>query len=393
MTSDDLIARWSCDFQKKASKFRIACEKHPNHSFGQSAPMAPEQSDSREKAVLQIRPESGLAGISADGSPALSEIISRSIVHIQTSKSLATRHWIGKHELCGPDYQLVCVWAEELRLAPEHVLELLLKAAFGGCTSIIDGRFKQLFVSGSVLPVCGLPPIKGLSVEVLSLQYREQVSRLDLSAVPNLRRLECWNNKMTELELSPVSKLTVLKCGGNYLTELDLRPVPNLRTLYCYSNHLTELDVSAVPELTNLNCGANKIKDLDLSSVPKLKILSCGGNQLTKLDLSVIPNIVDLACGYNHLSNIDLSVVAGLKELVCASNELNQLDVSSLKNLELLNCESNNLTALDLSENSNLVTLWCGGNSLSGLEIRHLKNLEDFRSEIPPTITLEELSK
>ena len=105
-------------------------------------PLPPEPSQSptpTEESGLRIQREAGLAKLPNEGSPALSEIISRSLVHIQTSRALGIRQRIGEHELCGPDYRLVCTWAEELRLTPEVVLKRLLKEpkwAKGDCTTI-----------------------------------------------------------------------------------------------------------------------------------------------------------------------------------------------------------------------------------------------------------------
>ena len=89
--------------------------------------MDPEQSPPSEKTSLLTQSESGLANISSNDSPALSEIMSRSLIHIQTSKILTARHRIGSHELCDPDYRLVCSWAEELRLTQEDVFERMIE--------------------------------------------------------------------------------------------------------------------------------------------------------------------------------------------------------------------------------------------------------------------------
>jgi Leucine-rich repeat (LRR) protein len=267
---------------------------------------------------LLIRPSYGLVSLPEGGSPALSEIISRSLVHIQASRALATRHRIGEHELCEPDYGLVCAFAEDLRLPPEEVLKRLLLPKSGYLfpdTRIEDGRFKELLVDRETLPISSIPFIEGLVVERLFLRLQETPSGLDLSMFPNLTVLYCGWNPLTELDLSQVPNLTVLWCGENQLTELDLSQVPNLTKLECEGNQLTELDLSQVSNLTKLDCDRNQLTELDLSQVPNLTVLYCDGNQLTELDLSQVPNLTELYCDWNPLTELDISNLQNLNSL------------------------------------------------------------------------------
>ncbi len=108
-----------------------------------------------EESGILIRPPTGLVSAPDGGPSAMSEIISRSLVHIQTSKALGMLHRIGKHELFGPDYRLVCTWAEESRLTQEEVLVRLLS---NKGTILIDGRFEAIYIDEfSKLGISGLP--------------------------------------------------------------------------------------------------------------------------------------------------------------------------------------------------------------------------------------------
>jgi Leucine Rich repeats (2 copies) len=268
--------------------------------------MQDELRDTAEQGGQITWQKSELARSPVGGSPALAEIMSKSLVHIQTSKALATRHRIGEHELCWPDYSLVCAWAEELRLTPEETIRRLLvrtKISDGEWdTRIEEGRFKSLCVSTSelytmeTLSVSSIPSIKGLVVEALYLRLRETSTGLDLSLFPNLTHLECRDNHLTELDISRVPNLTVLECGENQLSELDLSHVPNLTELECDRNQLSELNLSDVPNLTELDCRSNQLTKLDLSHVPNLTRLSCSENPLIELDLSHVPNLSQLGC-------------------------------------------------------------------------------------------------
>jgi hypothetical protein len=54
--------------------------------------MPPNPPTPPEQTALILQPGAGLATLPHGNSPALSEIITRSLVHLRTSKSLATRH-------------------------------------------------------------------------------------------------------------------------------------------------------------------------------------------------------------------------------------------------------------------------------------------------------------
>jgi hypothetical protein len=259
---------------------------------------------------LVIPPSTCLVGLPEGGSPALSEIISRSLAHVQAGSKSSVRHQIGEHELCGPDYEFVCVIAEDLRLPPEEVLRrMLLPDDYhtDSPTKIKDGQFMNLRVSGQTLPISSIPSIEGLVVMRFEICDQDIVSMLDFSISPHLTELHCFRNyQLTELDLSHIPHLTKLFCGRNQLTELDLSHVPNLTDLNCFGNQLTELDLSHVPHLTKLFCGSNQLTELDLSHVPNLADLNCSDNQLTELDISHVPHLTELVCIWNHLSELDI---------------------------------------------------------------------------------------
>lgn len=53
-----------------------------------------------------------------------------------------------------------------------------------------------------------------------------------------------------------------LSLAGNRLTTLDLSKVPNLKVLHCYDNLLTSLDVSPLKQLNYLICLEQKEDEL-----------------------------------------------------------------------------------------------------------------------------------
>ena len=179
---------------------------------------------------------------------------------------------LGEYELCEPDYKLICLWAEDLGMAPEALLGVLAQCRYeppeeagepeaveftlenGALRSLVWDfdrlpRFPDRWVDGLRLHTLGFiwnsnQPSTHLTPKAPSLRklylfarpfsylYREMPRRtLDLAGVPNLVSLGCRAFGLTELDLSPVPGLTKLYCWLNQLTELDLSPVPGLRIL------------------------------------------------------------------------------------------------------------------------------------------------------------------
>ncbi|MDA9924100.1 hypothetical protein N9E25_12250 [Verrucomicrobiales bacterium] len=198
----------------------------------------------RELAVITSR---ALTNPIGKDFPALSEMVSRSLANIEASNQLSTLHRVGEHELHDPDYRLVCAWAEETGWSNQEVLDFLLEEG----AKVSEGRFVALVLEK---PCDSIPLIEGLEVGIL-IYANNFSTELDLTPVPKLRKLVCWENWFTELDLTPVPNLKELNCAYNKLTELDLIPVPNLTSLDFGngwgSNNLTELDLTPVPNLAS----------------------------------------------------------------------------------------------------------------------------------------------
>lgn len=117
------------------------------------------------------------------------------------------------------------------------------------------------------------------------------------------------NSGCTSLQgLKYFSKLTDLFCSDNNLTELDVSENPELKRLICYNNSLTSLNLNKNTKLESLNCNKNKLTVLDLRENKSLWWLRCNNNCLTSLDLRNNPKIRDLQVGsqrYQILANDD----------------------------------------------------------------------------------------
>ena len=124
-----------------------------------------------------------------------------------------------------------------------------------------------------------------------------------------VKEIEISNSGCTSLQgLKYFSKLTDLFCSDNNLTELDVSENPELKRLICYNNSLTSLNLNKNTKLESLNCNKNKLTVLDLRENKSLWWLRCKNNCLTSLDLRNNPQIGDLQVGsqrYQILANDD----------------------------------------------------------------------------------------
>ena len=131
-----------------------------------------------------------------------------------------THHWLGGYELAEPDYRQVLLWAEQLRLVPEDVLERLAKCKFVGrletCSAtryldqdvthktlgleIINGRFKTLVLDSRALPLRAFEWLPGLSIETLVVTGR-MPSWTENHPLPKLRELFVAELGLTQLDL------------------------------------------------------------------------------------------------------------------------------------------------------------------------------------------------
>ncbi|NDV64581.1 BACON domain-containing protein [Bacteroides sp. 224] len=121
---------------------------------------------------------------------------------------------------------------------------------------------------------------------------------LDLTANTNLERLyytqglirgvvyeDGYKMYLKELLLpnnidTPAGKgLTVLDVQSNNLEKLDLSRVPNLKHLKCSSNRLKELDLTNNRELETVDCSSNFIRKLDFTNCFNLQELICGAHR------------------------------------------------------------------------------------------------------------------
>ncbi|CFW92729.1 protein of unknown function (Leucine rich repeat domain) [endosymbiont DhMRE of Dentiscutata heterogama] len=157
---------------------------------------------------------------------------------------------------------------------------------------------------------------------------QELIGSLNLNDFTNLKKLYCYNNKLTTLVLTNCIQLEELYCYHNQLTNLSLpKHCPNLTKLYCANNQLTNLNFSILnpKKLQHLNISNNNFSPSDLSifsSFTNLEILKIGNDNTKKIKQNI----------YNrfHGSLEPLRNLIKLRELHISNTDLNEVDIEHL---------------------------------------------------------------
>ncbi len=179
---------------------------------------------------------------------------------------------------------------------------------------------------------------------ILTEEERNSVTELDLSGLG-----------LTSLDnLSAFPNLKTLNCSNNRLTTLDVTGNPLLESLSCGNNLLTELNVSANKKLRYLNCNFNRIRDLDLTGLSALVALYCEMNQMESLNLSGCTELLTMYCRNNQLTELNLKDNGKLVFIETFDNRLTEIDVTHLTDLQFLHIDHNKLTELDMRGNQKL---------------------------------------
>lgn len=140
------------------------------------------------------------------------------------------------------------------------------------------------------------PSSEGSAVKELNLSGLGISNLKGIEFFPNLKKLDCSDNKITHLNVSQNTKLTELNCQNNQLVQLVVTGCSALYSLHCNDNQLQELNVSDLTNLTFLICSNNKLTTLNLENNTKLISILCSDNLLTSLKIKT--------CSYLTVLNV-----------------------------------------------------------------------------------------
>ena len=248
------------------------------------------------------------------------------------------------------------------------------------------------------------------------------------------RSASAYNGQLTSLDVSALTQLKELDCRDNQLETLDVSGNPELETLICTENPMSEIKVAVGQEIPQLECpedteivyewgegiGPDRFPDevfcdyvfvnfdtdgdgflsdeecnavteinvrtdnieslqgieffsnlekivafptvsggplcaLDVSNNPALNYLNVTGNQLIGgLDVSNNPELNTLICANCGLTSLDLTKNTKLSQLTCADNQFVEIDISRNPELKSVSVNHNHISALDDSAHISL---------------------------------------
>ena len=180
-----------------------------------------------------------------------------------------------------------------------------------------------------------------LNLEELNVGYCYLLKSLEVSHLSNLRSLEYSGTDLI-VDFSQNVKLEQLGCADPKNIKID------------------ELDVSMLPNLKRLDCAYSGITSLDLSQNPDLEYLRFLSNDIMALDLSSNLKLKDLECGGSKLCSVDISQNNALETLWVIVSPITSLDLTGKVNLETLQCYGCQITSLDITGNPNIGYIACG---------------------------------
>lgn len=130
------------------------------------------------------------------------------------------------------------------------------------------------------------------------------VGNLDLSGCADVVFVDLYRNRISSVDVSDMPELRILGLQDNLIGSLDPTGLPACQGIDAGMNRLEAIDVSRNPELVELYVNGNRIRALDTSGNPKLKYLRCQDNLLTELDVTGNPLLRHLYATGNPLKII-----------------------------------------------------------------------------------------
>ena len=220
-----------------------------------------------------------------------------------------------------------------------------------------------------------------------------RIENFNLNSLINLKTLKCgsivWDQVPGGLNISALVNLETLVTENGDIGTFDATNHPNLKYLNCNQNNMMTLDVTGLSQLETLLCGFNSIQELNVSGLSALKKLNCADNRLTSLAIDNLTTLEELSCGGNSLSVLNVGNLTNLRDFSCSYGEITSLNLLPLVNLTNLNVSANPLGTLDLSTLINLTSLGCRATQLTTLNINHLINLTSIDISMNPLGTID----
>ena len=183
--------------------------------------------------------------------------------------------------------------------------------------------------------------------------------------------LNLQENYLTALDVTHLTALESLNAMSNgNLTELDISHSPGLKKLYLASTGITSLIIPVESQLQELNLPSTPITALDLTHCLALQGLNINATAITELNLTHCPELTYLTMTKLPITSLDLSQCVKLQRLYLSDCKLQTLDLTHNNELQHIYCENNVLTKIVMPSSTRLDNLFCYGNKITSSEMQ-----------------------
>ena len=190
------------------------------------------------------------------------------------------------------------------------------------------------------LEITALPYLKRLEL------YGNKISALKITDAPHLEKIAAKSNQLIDLYTDCLSNLKYLELADNHLRVVPLENTPNLATLDISQNPAADIEPGSLPLLEFFYAEESPVPYFDLSQNPHLLSFKHTGPQVMRADVSRNPKLLSLDLNASQIYHLDLKNNTRLNSLKI-SGPISELDLSHNKNLEYLDVSNSKLTRLD----------------------------------------------
>ena len=269
--------------------------------------------------------------------------------------------------------------------------------------SVLDCSWNGGFMEPIVLNLSGMPNLKKLicyennmtpdissfsNLEELHLGYCTGINSIDLTNFTNLKIFDCSRMHINALNVNGLTNLEELYFSYNEINEINLSTLSNIKILVGDFTNIPILNLSNLAYLETFTFRYTPLVSLNLNGCSSIKNILANNNLLTTLDVSGLAQLEELRCSGSNLSSLNLTGCTNLQFLDCSISHLTTLNASNLPNLAYFNCANGLLQTLNISNSSNIKYLHCQENQLTSLDCNELTQLEILYCENNPLVSL-----
>ncbi len=292
-----------------------------------------------------------------------------------------------------------------------------------------DGFGNEIYVDAGIHDLTGIEYFTSLTT--LWAGYNTNLTELDLSQNVNLEYViipwtgietldlsnctavvsldvECCSD-LNDLEIANCTEMVVITANGTSISRLDISAFPNLLSLEIgKSENLSQLitNDTGYPNLTTLDVGSTGLQEIDFSLFSNVKNLTIDCvmseydlspcNSLTNLYFYGGSGLESFAYTQSNLKNIHFFEENGLKELILSNSGVMDLDITKCVELETLDLTNTFFRELNLEGRHTLknLTLGCqylhtlnvSGTNITELDLSSCGNMNSLTANNIPTM-------